>query len=161
MVKGITYILKEDQAFKDSVGQNKAATKYKAYPGVCPSPEKTPYSVVRLTNKVPFAECKGVIPRQYDNTYTVFSYTRSYDDTEVLERVVIAALQRVESATINGVEFTDIQFVNSRDEIVQVDGSTDILFGRATTFTATTDETLTVDTTEITADSTIVYADQE
>jgi hypothetical protein len=161
MVKGITYILKMDAAFQGIAGRNKADTKYKAYPGVCPSPEETPYSVVRLAGKVPLAECKQVIPKEFQCTYTVFSYTKSYDDSEILDRAVVAALQRVESAVLNGVVFTDIQFKSTRDEVVQIEGGTRILFAKVSTFEATIDETLTVDTTEITADSTIVYADQE
>lgn len=160
MVKGITYILKQDAAFQAYAGRNKADTKYKAYPGVCPSPEKTPYSVVRLSGKAPLAECKGLVPKQFVCTYEVFSYTESYDDTENLDKTVVSALQRVESATINGVEFTDIRFLNTRDNVVEIEGTTKVLFGKVSSFEATIDETTTADSTEITADSTIVYADE-
>jgi len=53
MVRGITYILTHEQHAQDLLGRNKANTKYKAYPNICPAPEKFPYSVVRQTGKSP------------------------------------------------------------------------------------------------------------
>jgi hypothetical protein len=160
MVKGITYILNENVAVQALVGRNKANTKYKNYPGVAPSQEETPYTVTRLASKPPLAECKGMFPKEFTPTYEVFVYTKSYDDTERLSNAVVRAIERVESAVVNGVSFEDIRYINERDQIVMVEGDSKVLYGKVITFEATINESITADSTEVTADSTIVYADE-
>jgi hypothetical protein len=160
MVKAITYILNQDSGVQSLVRQNKASTKYKNYPGVAPIQEEAPYTITRLASKPPLAECKGNIPKEFLPTYEVFVYTKSYDDTEILSHAVVRAIERVESAQVNGVSFTDIRYLNSRDQIVMVEGDSKVLYGRVITFEATIEESITADSTEITADSTIIYADE-
>jgi hypothetical protein len=160
MVKGITYILNQDTGVRSLVGQNKALNKYKNYPGVAPGQEEAPYTITRLASRPPLAECKGNLPKEFLPTYDVFVYTKSYDDTERLSNAVVRAIERVESAVVNGVSFTDIRYLNARDQIVMVEGDSKVLYGKVITFEATIEENITADSTEITADSTIVYADE-
>jgi hypothetical protein len=137
MVKGITYILKEDTGVKALVGLNKTGAKYKAYPGVCPEPEKVPYSVVKQTGKVP-VECKGMAPNEYDYSYDVLSFTESYDASEALDAAVVAALSKPNGGTFNSVNFSDIRHTNTRDEIFQTQGGT-VLFIKISSFDAKVD----------------------
>jgi hypothetical protein len=117
MVKGITHILISDTEVQAFVGRNKANTKYKAYPNVCPQPETYPYSVVKLTGKVPI-ECKGSTPDTYDYRYNVLSFDKNYEACEELDRAVVSALSLPNGGTFNGVVFQDIRHVNTLDEYV-------------------------------------------
>jgi hypothetical protein len=117
VVKGITHILTHDANVQALVGRNKANTKYKAYPNVCPQPEVVPYSVVRQTGKTPI-ECKGSIPSTYSYRYDVMSFHTSYDDCESLDDAVVEALIKLEGGTFNGVVFQDIRHVNTVDQYV-------------------------------------------
>ncbi len=117
MVKGITYILVNDSNVQALVGRNYANTKYKAYPNVCPEPEKFPYSVVKLSGKIP-EQCKGMDPNTYNYSYDVFSYDKSYDLCEDLDRAVVAALSKPDGGTFNGVVFQDIRHTNTVDQYV-------------------------------------------
>lgn len=117
MVKGITYILSNDENVQALVGRNKANTKYKAYPNICPSPEKFPYSVVRQAGKEPI-ECKGSIPNTYLYRYEVLSFHQNYDDCEQLDDAVVEALIKPEGGTFNTVVFQDIRHTNTVDQYV-------------------------------------------
>src|SRR5688572_15588903 len=117
MVKGITYILSNDSSVQALVGRNTANTKYKAYPNICPQPEKFPYSVVRQTGKQPI-ECKGSIPNTYNYRYDVFSFHKNYEDCEELDDAVVESVIRKDGETINGVVFQEIRHVNTIDAYV-------------------------------------------
>jgi hypothetical protein len=147
MVKGITYLLKNDATFQARAGQNAAGTKYKVYPGVCPEPETVPYSVVKQTGKVPI-DCKGSRPTSYQYSYDVISFHNSYDRVEALDDAVVDCLSRPEGETVNAddftVEFSDIRHTNTRDEIYTTQGSTTVLYAKVSSFEAqveVTDET--------------------
>jgi|ERR1044071_4369303 hypothetical protein len=120
MVKGITYILANDSAVQTEVGRNDDDTKYKVYPGYCPSMEKFPYVVVKQTKKVP-VECKGMDPNTYEYGYDVLSFHKNYDDAEALDNVVVEGLSMPDGGIHNGVTFQDIRHVNTRDEVVQLE----------------------------------------
>jgi hypothetical protein len=139
MVKGITYILVNDSNVQALVGRNKANTKYKAYPGYCPQPEKYPYSVVRQTKKVPI-ECKGGDPNTYEYGYDVSSFHTSYDEVESLDDAVVESLSMPDGGTHNSVVFQDIRHVNTRDEIVQLSGSGTVLHVKVSSFEAMVNE---------------------
>lgn len=117
MVKGITYLLVNDSNVQALVGRNNADTKYKAYPNVCPQPEKFPYSIVRQTGKQP-VECKGMDPNTYQYRYDVLSFHKNYDDCEALDNAVVAALSLPDGGTYNAVVFQDIRHVNTVDQYV-------------------------------------------
>jgi hypothetical protein len=117
VVKGITYILINDSNVQALVERNYANTKYKAYPNVCPEPEKFPYAVVKLSGKSP-EQCKGMDPNTYNYSYDIFSYEKSYDRCEDLDRAVVAALSKPNGGTYNGVVFQDIRHINTVDQYV-------------------------------------------
>jgi len=115
MVRGITYILANDSNVRALVGLNKAEDKYKAYPNVCPQPEKFPYSVVRQTGKSPI-ECKGTVPDTYEYHYDVSSFHTSYESCEELDDAVVEALIKLNGGTFNAVVFQEIRHTNTVDQ---------------------------------------------
>ena len=117
MVKGITYILTSDTDVQALVGRNELNTKYKAYPNVCPNPEKFPYSVVKLSGKIP-EQCKGMVPNTFNCSYSVMSYHINYDDCEALDLAVVTALSKPDGGTFNGVVFQDIRHTDTIDGYV-------------------------------------------
>ena len=131
MIKGITYILKNDATFQSIVGQNKALTKYKAYPLIAPQPELVPYSVVRMTNKqLTHKGSSGSNRNIFDVSFMVTSYHTNYDDVDTLDQAVIQALVPYRG-TANGVAFAWIEFVNSVDDYVEAYGG---LYARMSNF---------------------------
>lgn len=139
MVKGITHILINDSAVQSEAGRNKADTKYKVYPVVCPEPEKFPYSVVRQTGKVP-EECKGMVANTYTYSYDVISFHDSYDRVTALDLAVVAALSKPNNTTANGVAFQYIRHTNTRDDFTIGDGWK--LYAKISSFEAMVDETV-------------------
>jgi hypothetical protein len=135
MVKGITYILTNDVTFRAAVGLNAAGSKYKAYPVMCPSPESAPYSVVIQTGKTPI-ECKGGAPTAFNYSYDVYSFDPNYDNAVSINAAVVAALSKPDGGSYNGVEFSEIRFVNER-EAFDKDYR---LFGKISSFEAWVDE---------------------
>jgi hypothetical protein len=135
MIKGITYILKNDPAFQTLVGQNAALSKYKAYPVIAPQPELIPYSVCKMTSKT--LKHKGASSVQARNTFDVefmvASYAKAYDDVDAIDNAVIQALVPY-SGTVNGVSFTYIELLDSSDDYVEAYGG---IFARMTRFTCT------------------------
>ena len=132
MVKGITNILTTDSAVQDLVGRNKAYTKYKSYPVVCPHPETWPYSVVRQTGRVKFGDgkCAGTT---YTYSYDVYSFHRIYEDIATVE-----ALTKPDGGTFNDVVFQEIRPVNTGRDL---DYSSDHgLYGKVSSFEAEVDE---------------------
>jgi len=115
MVRGITYILTHEQHAQDLLGRNKANTKYKAYPNICPAPEKFPYSIVRQTGKTPI-DCKGTVPNTYEYRYDVSSFHESYEACEELDDAVVEALIHPNGGTFNSVIFQEIRHVNTFDQ---------------------------------------------
>jgi len=126
MIKGITFILKNDPTFQAIVGQNAALSKYKVYPCVVPQPELTPYSIVKMNSKRNI--CKGM--SQYEIGFTVTSYHKNYDDVDDLDNAVVDSLVGTKGV-FNGVTFGYIHFENSSDIYVETYGG---LYGRETSF---------------------------
>lgn len=155
MVKGITYILKENAAFQAYIGRNKADTKYKVYPVVCAQPEQFPYSVVRQVGHEP-DQCKGIIPTSYQDRYEVLSFHKNYDEVVYIDEAVVAALSIPDGGVVNGVKFQDLRHVNSVDAYVNEYS----LYCRISTFEAMVDRSVTLDMTSITLDSTTITLDQ-
>lgn len=137
MVKGIIHILKEDSGVQEVVKRNKADTKFKVYPVVCPAPETWPYMVVRLTGKLPW-ECKGVSPNAYQYSYEVLSFHKSYEEAEALDLAGVSALSVPEGAEVNDVDFQEIRHVNTRDDFANIEGYT--LFCKISSFEAVVNE---------------------
>lgn len=132
MVKGVTYILKNDSTFQSLVGQNAALSKYKAYPVICPQPEIAPYSVVRMTGKRLMTKGKNSPRNEFEVEFSVASYCNSYDDVDALDQAVIQALIPYRG-TVNGVTFGYVEFLSSMDDYVEAYGG---LYARITSFTA-------------------------
>lgn len=118
MVRGITFILKNNVNFQNEAGQNKAGVKYKAFPVVSGQDEQPPYSVVRQTSYVP-RQCASGQPTSYDGAFLVASYHKNFEDCEDLDSAVRDALDR-QSGTHNGVVF---QLITHEDT---VDGDYDV-----------------------------------
>ena len=131
MTQGITYILNNDATFQGIVGQNKAATKYKAYPVVCPQPEEPPYSVVILTGKSAFGECKDSNV-SFAYSFDVVSYNKNFEDVVTLDDAVVGALVG-KTGPYNGVTFGEIRFNSTRDGEFSNDWG---VFSRISSFTA-------------------------
>lgn len=127
MIKGVTYILKNDAAFRVLIGQNKALTKYKAYPVIAPQDEESPYSICKMSSKA--LKCKGLTT--FDCGFDVISYAKNYDDVELIDSAVLEALVPY-SGTVNGVAFSDISFQNTSDDFVETYGG---LYVKISSFT--------------------------
>lgn len=118
MVKGVINILVNDSNVQTQVGRNKLNTKYKAYPNVCPAPEKFPYSVVRLVGKLPI-ECKDADPNAYIYRYEVLTFHQSYNECEELDLFIVAALTKPNGVTTsNAVVYQEIRHTNTVDNYV-------------------------------------------
>lgn len=113
MVRGVTHILKNDVSFQNEAGQNKAGTKYKAYPVVAGQSEELPYSVVRQLSYIP-RQCAQGRPTQYDVSFVVASFHKNFEDCEQLDEAVRDALDE-KSGTHNGVQFVKIRHENTED----------------------------------------------
>lgn len=131
MIQGITYILNNDGTFQTVAGLNKAGSKYKAYPVICPLPEEAPYSVVLLTGKNPYAECKNTT-NSFRYSFDVVSYHKNFEDVVTLDDAVVAALVG-KTGPYNGVTFEEIRFDNTRDGEFSSDYK---VFSRVSSFTA-------------------------
>jgi hypothetical protein len=137
MVKGITYILINNAEVQALVGRNKANTKYKAYPVICPHPETWPYSVVRQTGRTKFGDgkCAG---STWTYSYDVYSFHKNYEEAEALDIAVVEALDLFSGGTHNGVVFQEIRPTNTgRDIDFVVDHN---LYGKVSSFEAEVNE---------------------
>ncbi len=136
MIKAITYILNNDSNVQSLLGRNEADSKYKVYPSVVPQTEIAPYIAVRKTAGVNIHKQSTDQEGQFD----VYSYCKTYDETEALETEVIRALVGI-SGSQNSVSISFINQVNSRDDHVLIGG--ELLYSRVTTFQINWSETLT------------------
>ena len=114
MVKGITYILKNNSGVQALIGQNVAGEKYKVYPVVCANPESPPYIVVKMTGRTP-VDCKGSAPTTFIYTYDVYAFHENYDSAEDIAEAVEAALELPGGGTHNSVVFDEIRYTNRAD----------------------------------------------
>ena len=113
MIQGVTYILNNDATFQGIAGLNKAGAKYKAYPVICPLPEEAPYSVVLLTGKISFGQCKDA-DTTFSYSFDVVSYHKNFEDVVTLDEAVVDALVG-KTGTYNSIVFNEIRFDNTRD----------------------------------------------
>lgn len=127
MVKGITYILNTDATFQNRVGTNVSGSKYKAYPCIAPETETHPFSIVKMTNRQ--LQHKG--RATFNGEFTVVSYHKNYDQVDELDDAVIEALVPIRG-TYNGINFGYIEYQNTSDDFVDVNGG---LYVRTSTFT--------------------------
>jgi hypothetical protein len=135
MIKAVTYILNTDATFQTLVGQNVATSKYKAYPLIAPQVESVPYSICRMTSKQ--LQHKGTSAggrNSYRCGFQVVSYADSYDDVALIDDAVVEALVPY-SGTINGVNISFLEFIDSSDDYVDSYGG---LFVRTSTFECNT-----------------------
>lgn len=135
MVKGITHILKNNSALQALIGENKSGDKYKVYPTVCPTPEVSPFVVVKMTGRVPI-DCKFGAATDFDYTYDVYSFHANYDTVVSIAQAVESALSLPDGGEYNGVKFDEIRYVNRSegyDESYK-------LYAQVSTFQAQVDE---------------------
>ena len=131
MIKGVTYILKNDSGVQSLLGLNRASTKYKVFPVICSQEEVPPYSVVRMTSKVLAHKGTGGSNRnKFEVEFTVSSYHKSYDEVDQLDYYVTQALVPYRG-TANSIAFDYIEFTGSSDDYTD---SYDGLYIRNTTF---------------------------
>lgn len=131
MIKGITAILNTNATFQGLAGMNKAGVKYKSYPVICTQPEEAPYSVIRITAKRPFGQCKDA-NSTFEYSFDVDSFHKNFEDVEALDNAVMAALDNV-SGTYGGVTFQVIRFESMNDNPFIQEYS---LFSRTSSFIA-------------------------
>jgi hypothetical protein len=114
MLKAVTYILENNATVQGLVG-NKTVdgleSYHKIYPVVAPSEEKDTYCVCRVSGKAEIS--KGC--DSYEYAIDVASYATTYDAITALNAAVISALTAQASGTINGVDFSYLNFVNESD----------------------------------------------
>jgi hypothetical protein len=122
MIQGLITILKNNDTIENLIGTNKATSKTKVFPGICPQPEESPYIVVRRTGKPPFAPCKGVVTTVFKPLFEVIIYHKSYDKIEAIEAAVVSALDWY-TGTSEGFTYKTIQFQTSFDADYIVDYS--------------------------------------
>lgn len=119
MTEGIIYILINDTAIKAAVGKNKEDNKHKVYPVYCPTPEQHPFIVVKITGKTPI-ECMDSRATDFDYSFAVFAYAKTYQKVDELDIAIEDALDRY-TGTAAGVDFQEIRFVTTRDEGVNLE----------------------------------------
>lgn len=135
MLKGAIHILTSDATVRTKVGQNKAADKYKVYPGICPEPEQHPFLVLRITDAPDFAVSKNAVVNSREYSFDVYAYTKNYDDLEDLTDAIKNALDQG-SGTHNGIDFDVIRYVTFSDGYDDVSQ----LYTRTIGFSAVTNE---------------------
>jgi hypothetical protein len=114
MIRGITYLLKNDTALQGEVGQNKAGTKYKVFPVTCGQQEEAPYVIVRLTSYLP-EHCHQGRPTTFSASFIVASYQNNFEDVVDMDVAVRDALDR-KSGTFNTAVIDDITFQTASDD---------------------------------------------
>jgi hypothetical protein len=117
MIQGVTYILNTDATVQSLIGQNVAATKYKAYPVIAPQDEKVPYSVCRMTSMVLQYKGRSV----YECEFLVATYHINYDDVYALDNAVVEALIPIRG-TYNSINFGYIELAGTTDYFVETYG---------------------------------------
>lgn len=137
MTQGITHIINSDAGVQALIGQNKNATKYKVYPGLCDQPEQWPYTVVRVVSKIPI-KCAGTATTRFTYTFLVISYSQNYLDAQVIDKAVFWSLDN-KSGTFNGVNIRTIQFEDMKDDHVLLQGG-NILHAKVSTYSAIVNE---------------------
>ena len=135
MVKGITYILKNNSTVQGLIGQNTRGDKYKVFPVVCPTPEVNPYVVVKMTGRTPI-DCKGGAATSFIYTYDVYSFDKNYDATVTMAEAVETALALPDGGTHNSVKFDEIRYANRSEGYDKEFG----LFAQISSFEAQVDE---------------------
>lgn len=114
MLKGIIYILINAAAVALLIGNNKAGTKVKVYPGTCPEPEQDPYIITRITSAVDFALSKREAASSFTYGIDVYVYTRTYEQQDEITTAVRTALDKVRGSH-GGIDFDEIRYVSFSD----------------------------------------------
>lgn len=128
MLKGPIHILKEDSVLQGLIGENEAETKTKVYPVFCPQPESPPYIVLRQTGKA----FQGRGSSNYEASFDVYSYAKSYDDCEAIDLAVVSTFKNTSRGTYNSVTVGYVNFFSTRDEHVAMP---DPLYVKVSSFT--------------------------
>ena len=114
MLKAVTYILENNATVQSLVG-NKTVdgleSYHKIYPVVAPSEERDAYCICRVAGKAEVSKGSDT----YEYLIDVAIYNTSYDNVTELNAAVISALTTQASGTINGVDFSYLNFVNESD----------------------------------------------
>lgn len=109
MIKAINYILDNDAPLSALVGKNKADSKTKVYPVVVPGTEAPPFIATLQSGRIKEGkDCADT----YQIQVTVYAGT--YDLADQISEAVITALTGAGAGTINGVEFS---YMNYTDEL--------------------------------------------
>lgn len=132
MINGVIQILIDDDRVATAAGVNKADNKTKIYPSYCPTPEESPYYVLRIAGKNPI-ECKGTAPTDFVYQFNVYAYAKNYEAVDEMSKSVELALNNYEGEK-QGVTFKQIRFVTLRDDAVEVQST--ILSVRIMTYEA-------------------------
>jgi hypothetical protein len=135
MVKGITHILKNNSTVQGLIGQNSRGDKYKVFPVVCPTPEVSPYHVVKMTGRTPI-DCKGGAATTFTYSYDVYSFDKNYDTTVTMAEAAESALALPDGGTYNSVKFDEIRYTNRVEGYDKEFG----LFAQISSFEAQVDE---------------------
>jgi hypothetical protein len=123
MVTSVIDILKADDTVVELVGLNTTDQKPKIYPVLAPQKEKFPYIIVRQTEAVRSGKnCN------FDGSYRVWSYHRSFDDVTKLNDAIVAAL---EAGANEGISFSNLSGI-ADDYDFKADG--DGLYCKISTF---------------------------
>lgn len=112
MLQGVIYLLKNSDV-ATLIGRNKANTKAKIYPNICPEQEQKKYMILRITGKTPW-ECKEARPTTYTYSFSVIFFTQNYYELDLIQDAVEEVLNKYEGQ-VNGVTFQEIRFVTSND----------------------------------------------
>lgn len=112
--RAITYILANDATVASLVGNNTADDKVKVYPVVVPESEKAPYVVVTVLGRT--VASKGCSDQW--NIQVVCYHTIS-DDCVALHEACRDALLGTAAATINGYEFSFVNFSTESDGFIR------------------------------------------
>jgi hypothetical protein len=114
MTSGIIEILTDSVTVQGLVGQNRAGTKYKVYPTVCPDTEDQPYVVVSKTSNNTQSQGKDVDSLLDYPTYDIRAYSKNFRTTEEISEACRAAVDNMASVT-DVCEFRRIWAINDYD----------------------------------------------
>ncbi len=112
MLQGVIDLL-VDSEVATLVGVNKADTKPKIYPNICPEQEQKKYMILRITGKAPW-ECKEARPTTFTYSFSVIFFTENYEDLDIIQEAVEVVLSKYEGQS-KGIDFQEIRFVTCSD----------------------------------------------
>lgn len=112
MIQAVIQILINDTRVKDSVGANKANTRYKVFPVVADQDEQLPFTVGSILSNEP-QPCKGLTTVQDKVRFQLATYSSKYEEMDKIDNAIRFSIDGFDGLSA-GIEL-DIWFDGHRD----------------------------------------------